>query len=320
MLRYLARRLAGTLLLLAVVTTLTFVLISLAPGDTALTLAGSAGGDAAYLARLRHRLGIDRPVLQQVGAYLAAVFQGDLGFSAVQGRPVLDVILGRLPATLLLAGTSIVLATLGGIALGVMAAARQRSRADAAISVGSLAAHSLPVFWVGQVLVAILAVRLDWLPTGGMTSVQELSALARLIDVARHLVLPVGALSLILLGLVVRTTRIAMIEVLAQDYIKTAKAIGVSERRRLFRHALPNALRPVATVVANQIAAILAATILVETVFSWPGLGRLLLDSVLARDNQVLVGLLLFSSLVVSLVYLLADLLYAALDPRVQYR
>ncbi|MGH9183512.1 MAG: ABC transporter permease [Acidimicrobiales bacterium] len=176
------------------------------------------------------------------------------------------------------------------------------------------------MFWVAQVLVAFLAVRLGWLPTGGMTSIPAPeSTLARLADLGRHLVLPVTALSTIFLGLIVRTTRTAMIEVLGEDYLRTARSIGVPERRRLLRHALPNAIGPPLTVVTNEIATLLAGTILVESVFSWPGLGRLLLDSVLTRDNPVLVGLLLVSAVAASVANLATDLTYAALDPRVRY-
>lgn len=321
MILYVGRRLVATVVLLALVATVTYVLISLAPGDTALTIAGSAGGDPEYLDALRERLGLDRPLAYQIGTYLLAVLQGDLGFSVVQGRPVGAIILGRLPATLLLGGTSLVLASVGGVVLGVVAAARRDSAVDTVVSLGSLALYSLPVFWVAQLLVAFLAVRLGWLPAGGMTSLPPPEApLATVVDVARHLVLPVAALSTLFVGLIVRTSRAAMIEVLGEDYLRTARALGVAERRRLFRHALPNALRPVLTVVTNDVATLLAATILVETVFSWPGLGRLLLDSVLTRDNPVLVGLLLFSALATSLTNLIADVGYSALDPRVRYR
>lgn len=321
MILYVGRRLVATVVLLALVAAVTYVLISLAPGDTALTLAGSAGGDPEYLDALRERLGLNRPLAYQIGTYLLAVLQGDLGFSVVQGRPVAAIILGRLPATLLLGGTSLVLASVGGVVLGVVAAARRNSAVDTVVSLGSLALYSLPVFWVAQLLVAFLAVRLGWLPAGGMTSLPPPEApLATVVDVARHLVLPVAALSTLFVGLIVRTSRAAMIEVLGEDYMRTARALGVAERRRLFRHALPNALRPVLTVVTNDVATLLAATILVETVFSWPGLGRLLLDSVLTRDNPVLVGLLLFSALATSLTNLVADVGYSALDPRVRYR
>lgn len=318
---YVLRRLAGTVVLLAVVVVLTFLLISLVPGDTALTLAGSGGGDPAYLTLLRQRLGLDRPLYQQVLSYVAGVFTGDLGFSVIQGRSVLALILGRLTATLLLAGTALVVSSVAGVALGVAAASRSNSRLDASISVGTLITYSLPVFWVGQLLVALFAVRLGWLPTGGMSSVgATLSRPAELADIGRHLILPAGALSLLLLGLVVRTTRVSVLELLDEDWVRAARCRGLSERRLLLRHVLPNALRPVLTVVAGHVPLMITGTVLIETVFSWPGLGRLTLDAVLSRDNQVLVGLLLFSAFAVSVSNLLADVLSAALDPRVRYR
>lgn len=320
MARYVGRRVAGTLGLLGVVVVLTFLLVSAAPGDTALALAGSASADPEYLALLRERLGIDAPLPYQIGAYLLGVLQGDLGFSAVQGQPVIDVVLGRLPATLLLAGTSLVFAAVGGVLLGVIAAARRGTRLDGAISVGSLIAYSLPVFWLGQLMVGLLAVRLGLLPAGGMTSAEPTDGLERVLDVWRHLLLPASALGLLLLALVVRTTRAAMIEALGQDYVTAARGRGIRERAVLLRHALRNALRPVITVITAEVALVLTGTVLVERVFAWPGIGTLLLDSVLTRDTPTLVGILLLSAFVVAVVNLLGDLLYIRVDPRVTYR
>ncbi len=321
MLRHLARRVAGTVVLLVLVVIVTFTLVHLAPGDTAQALAGQGGGDPQHLATLRHGLGLDKPLVEQIGVYLGAVLQGNLGFSVIQAQPVLHVILQRLPATLLLFGSSLVLATVGGVVLGVVAAARRRTRTDAAISVASLTVSSLPLFWVGQVLVGLLAIRLGWLPTGGLRSAgAPLDGFAAVLDVIAHLILPAGVLSLLMLGLIVRITRSSMIEVLAEDYVRAARARGIPERRLLFRHALPNALRPVVTVVTAELGLVLTGTVLVENVFAWPGLGSLLLDSVLNRDNLTLVGLLLFSALLVATGNLVADVVHLAIDPRVRCR
>ncbi len=317
---YLARRVAGTACLLVVVIGVTFSLIHLIPGDAAQVLAGPAGGDPQYLAHLRHSLGLDRPLLDQMAVYLASVFRGNLGFSAIQGRPVLDVIISRSGATLLLAGTSLLLAAIGGVLLGIVAAARRHTRADTAISIGSLMASSLPVFWLGQILVGVFAVQLGWLPTGGLRSPGGSLGAGGLIDVIRHLVLPAGALSLLLLGLLVRITRSSMVNVLAEEHIGAARARGIPEWRLLLRHALPNAARPVVTVLTAELGLVLTGTVLVETVFSWPGLGTLLLDSVLNRDDPTLVGLLLVSSFAVAGANLLGDLVYLAIDPRVRLR
>ncbi len=319
MLAFVARRLASTVVLLVVISALTFTLISLAPGDAAFTLAGSGGADPAYMALLHHRLGLDRPLSHQLGSYLWGTARGDLGFSVVQGRPVFDIIMSRLPATLLLSATAIAISSVGGVVLGLVAAARRGSRLDATVSVGSLVAYSIPVFWLGQLLVGLFAVRLRWLPASGMTTTgASQHGFAHVIDLARHLAMPVAAFSLLLLGLIVRTTRQAAIEPLNEDYVRAARGRGIPERRLLFRHVLPNVLRPVITVVTAQVGLLLTGAVLVETVFGWPGLGRLLFDSVLKRDTPLLVGLLLFSSVVVALANLVADVLYRLIDPRLR--
>lgn len=243
--------------------------------------------------------------------------QGDLGFSLIQGRPVRDVIFARLPASLLLATSALAISALLGITLGVIAAAQRGGAFDAAISVFSLVAYSLPVFWLGQLLVALFAVRLHWLPAGGMWSAD---AAGGVVDVARHLVLPAMTFSLLLAALIVRVTRTATAEALGEDYVTAARAKGASERRVLLSHALPNALRPVVTVLTGYLGIILTGAVLVETVFVWPGLGRLLYDSVLSRDTPMLAGLLLFSASLVVLANLLADVIYRVLDPRTRFR
>ncbi|MBA3788591.1 MAG: ABC transporter permease [Actinobacteria bacterium] len=314
---FLFRRLVSAVLLLAVVTAATFVLISLAPGDTAQVFAGQQGADPEYLALIRERLQLDRPLPYQVGSYLKAVAQGDLGFSLIQGRPVRDAILARLPASLLLAATALALSALFGIVLGVIAAARRGGTIDATIAVFSLLAYSLPVFWLGQLLVALFAVRLRWLPAGGMRSADDPGGI---VDVTRHLVLPATTFSLLLVALIVRVARTATAEALVEDYVTAARAKGASERRVLFGHALPNALRPVVTVLTGYLGIVLTGAVLVETVFVWPGLGRLLYDSVLSRDTPMLAGLLLFSASLVVLANLLADVVYRVIDPRTRFR
>lgn len=316
MIAYVVRRLVAGAFLLLVVAAVTFLLVSLAPGDTAQVLAGQAGADPEYLVLLRERLGLDRPLPYQIAAYLRDLVQGDLGFSVVQGRPVLDVILDRLAASLLLAGIALVLAAVGGVVLGIVAAARRGGRVDAAISVTSLLAYSIPVFWLGQLLVGLFAVRLHWLPAGGMRSA---TGDRGLLDLAEHLLLPSLTLATLLLALLVRVTRTAMLDALTEDYVRTARARGLPEWKVLARHALPNAMRPVVTVLTGYFGAVLTGAVLVETVFVWPGLGRLLYDSVLARDTPTLAGLLVFSALVIFLANFLADLLYRALDPRVGF-
>ncbi len=314
---FLLRRLVSGALLLAIVTVATFLLISLAPGDTAEVLAGQSGADPEYLALIRERLQLDRPLPYQVGSYLRAAAQGDLGFSAIQGRPVRDAILARLPASALLAATALALAALIGVVLGTIAATRRGGAIDAAISLGSLLAYSMPVFWLGQLLVALFAVRLHWLPAGGMRSADEPGGA---LDVARHLILPGITFALLLAALIVRVTRTATADALGDGYVSTARAKGASETRVVTRHVLPNALRPVVTVLTGYLGTVLTGAVLVETVFVWPGLGRLLYDSVLSRDTPMLAGLLLFSAVLVVTANLVADVVYRILDPRTRFR
>jgi peptide/nickel transport system permease protein len=252
-----------------------------------------------------------------VGAYLAAVAHGDLGYSVVQGEPVSHVIRSRLGPSLILGGTALAFAAIFGIVLGVVAAVRRGRVLDSAISLASLLAYSIPVFWLGQLLIALLAVKLHWLPAGGMHTAGKSHGFG---DLVRHLVLPALTLAALLLALVVRVTRAAMIEVLQEDYIRAARARGVSETRVVLRHALPNALRPTVTVLTGDLGLVLTGAVLVETVFVWPGLGRLLYDSVLSRDTPTLAGVMLLSAALVFTANLLADVLYRILDPRVGFR
>lgn len=310
---FLARRLIAGVFLLAAVAAVSFLLVSLAPGDVADTLAGQSGADPSYLRLIRERFGLEDPLPYRVASYLGALVQGDFGFSPVQGRPVLDVILERVGASLLLAVTALVLAAVAGIGLGVLAAVRRGGKLDTLVSLGSVLAYSVPVFWLGQLLVGLLSVRLGWLPAGGMRSPTGSSGV---LDVGEHLLLPAVTLSTLLVALLVRMTRAAMIDVLQEEYVRAARARGLSEKRVLFRHALPNAMRPVVTVLTGYFGTVLTGAVLVETVFVWPGLGRLLYDSVLARDTPVLTGLLVFSALVIFTANLLADVLYRVLDKR----
>lgn len=280
-------------------------------------LAGDAGADPAYLEELRERLELDRPLPYQVASYLSRVGRGDLGFSVVRSQPVSDAIGARLGASLLLSSVALLLAAVVGVVLGVAAAARRGGIADVAISAISLIGYSVPVFWLGQLLVALFAVRLRWLPAGGMRSVEGGSGA---IDVARHLVLPAASLSLLLVALVVRVTRTSMIDALAQDYTTVARAKGLAGRHVLFRHALRNALRPVVTVLTGYFGLVLTGAVLVETVFVWPGLGQLLYASVLARDTPMLTGIVIFTTALVVLANIVADVLYRILDPRAGFR
>lgn len=304
------------MILLAAVAAATFTLISLAPGDAATVLAGQAGTDPEYLALIRERYDLDEPLARQIVSYVASAVRGDLGFSAVRGQPVRDVIADRLWPSILLAGAALLIAAVLGITLGVLAAARRGGAIDASISALSLLAYSIPVFWLGQLLVGLFAVKLHWLPAGGMRSAADPGGAG---DVARHLVLPATTLALLLVALIVRVTRAAMIDTLGEPFIVAARAKGLGESGVVRRHALRNAMRPVVTVLTGYLGLVLTGAVIVETVFVWPGLGRLLYDSVLARDTPMLAGILLLSATLVFLANLIGDVIYRVLDPRVGF-
>lgn len=318
--RYVARRLGLAAVLVAVALTIDFVLIHTAPGDPVTLLAGE-GGDPAYYATVRASLGLDRPLGEQYLDYLTSAAHGDLGYSIAYRAPVVEVIGARLGPTLLLMVPALVLAAVVGGLLGVAAGRRAGSRADELISTGTLVGTSVPSFWIGQLLVLAFAVGLGWLPVQGMSDPHGSdTALGHLLDVGRHLVLPVVTLAAVQLALVARLVRGSLAEVLAQDHIRTARAKGLGRRAVVYRHGLRNAMLPVTTVIGTRFGALLAGAVLVETIFSWPGVGRLLYDSTLARDYPVLLGLFALVSVTIVLANLVTDLLYAVLDPRVEYR
>lgn len=315
---FVARRLLAAVPLVLGVMAIAFTLIHLAPGDPIQALAGD-GGDAAYYAAMRARYGLDRPLPEQFGRYALALLRGDLGYSFSYGQPVGRVIVGRLPATLLLTGTALALSTALGILLGVLTATRPHGALDNGVAVVTLTAYAMPVFWLGQLLVLLFAVRLGLLPVQGMISVREGYTGGRhLLDVARHLALPALTLALPQLALTARLTRTGMREALAEEYIATARAKGLAEWAVLRRHALRNALLPVVTALGGHVGVLLTGAALTETVFAWPGLGRLLLDAALKRDYPLLMAIFLLVSLVVVAANLLTDLVYTALDPRVR--
>lgn len=312
-----ALQLAGTVLGLAV---LNFFLLRLAPGDVAQVIASEAGSASAeYLAALREQFGLNRSVGEQFVAYLGQLLQLNLGHSFRHGMPVAQLIGGRLPATLLLMAASIGFALVLGVALGVLAAHRPGRWLDALVSGLALLFFATPLFWIGLMLIVVFSVWLGWLPVGGMvTAGAELSGWAWAWDVARHLVLPSLTLGLFYMATYVRLTRASLIEVQRQDYVRTAIAKGAGPARVLWHHALRNAVLPVLTVLGMQLGAVVGGAVLVETVFSWPGLGRLAFEALGQRDFNLLLGILLCSSVVVIVTNGLVDWLYTRLDPRIR--
>ena len=319
-LKLLASRLTQGLALVFAVVVLNFVLVHAAPGDPVETIAGASGGmDEKLQAELRALYGLDQPLPVQLGIYLGKVVRGDLGYSYFFNLPVSDLILERVPATLLLVLTSVLTAFLIGTALGVLSSRKPNGWLSQLINVMSLVGFAAPVFWMGMLLIILLASIFPVFPVSGMRGIES-SGLgwADVVDVLHHLVLPAFTLGLVYLAQYSRLSRAAMLDVLGADYIRTARAKGLPERLVLYKHALRNAVLPVVTILGLQFGNVLAGAIVVETVFNWPGLGRLAFESVLRRDYPTILGVLLFSSIVVIVMNQVTDLCYRLIDPRIK--
>lgn len=324
MIRYALRRLLQAVPLLLGIVTLLFVLLHLAPGDPA-TAYFNPNVSPEVIEQMRRNLGLDRPLHEQYLRWLAAFLTGEFGYSFSQFRPVRDVLADALPATLLLGAVSLALIFAVGCAVGIVQAVRQYSALDHALTFAALFVYSMPGFWLGLMLILLFAspavpdaLRL---PLSGMTSLDfaAFGPWEKATDLARHLVLPSIALGLASAAAIARYARGSMLEVIHQDYIRTARAKGLPERTVILKHALRNALLPVISLLGLFLPLLFGGAVVIEVVFSWPGMGRLLYDSVLARDYPVvLAATFLFGALVV-VGNLLADLLYAAVDPRIRY-
>jgi peptide/nickel transport system permease protein len=319
-LKFVVRRIAQSALLFFLTILLTFALINTAPGDMVDVMAGDSGGaDPGYVQLLREKYGLDRPLPVRLYNYVDQLAHLDLGYSFPQSAPVTDLIADRVGPTLLLMVSSLALAVLGALILGTAAAWNVHRLTDGAVSVLALLAYATPVFWIGLMLILVFSVKLSWFPSSGMeTLFSGYTGLARVRDIAWHLVLPAITLSLFHLALFTRLLRASLLEVLRQDFVRTARAKGIGEWRVLGVHALSNALLPLVTMIGMQIGASLGGAVVVESVFAWPGLGRLAFEALNARDTNLLVGIVLFSGLVVITVNLLVDLLYGWLDPRIE--
>lgn len=315
--RYVLFRVAQLIPVVLIVIVLNFLLIHLAPGDVSILLAGE-DADPVYMAAIREAYGLDRPFHEQLWRYLRQVLSFDLGRSFRSREPVMAEIMARVPATLMLVGAALLIAVVAGTAIGTLIARRPGSALDTVVSAMSISLFSVPVFWLGLMLILFFAVQLRWLPTSGMGSVDgPREGLGRMLDVAQHMVLPVLTLSTVWIGQYVRLARSSVSEVLAESYVTTVRAIGFPERRVLLHYALRNALLPVVTVLGLQLGLALTGAVLTETVFSWPGLGRMIYEAILARDTPIIMGAFILMSFTVALASLVTDLVYAALDPRV---
>ena len=320
LLRILLARIGYGLILLLAVLVLNFTLISIAPGDIADSIAGDMGGaDAEVIEEIRARYGLDQPFLTQLWRYMSGVFRFDLGYSYFFNTPVTELVLERLPATLLLVVSSQILAIVTGTWLGVMAARNPNGLLNTIVTFLSLFGFAAPVFWTGILLIIAFVSVFPIFPVGGMQDVTvEGGFFVKALDVLYHLVLPMVTLASIYLALYSRLARASMQEVLGADYVRTARAKGVPERTVLYKHALRNALGPVITVAGLQFASVISGAVVVEAVFSWPGLGTLALQSILARDTPTIMGILFFSSLVVIVFNILTDIALRLVDPRIK--
>lgn len=320
LLRSFASVFGKSVMVLIAVVIINFTLVHMAPGDPVSVLAGEAGAsDEKFLAQLRQEFELDKPLPVQLFSYLKSVAVLDLGFSYRQQQPVWDLILDRLPATLVLALPAFLISLLGGILLGALAARYRGSWPDSLISVGSLIFYATPIFWVGLLLVLGFSVMLGWLPPFGYETMgSTLSGWDRVMDIARHALLPVVTLAGFNLAVYTRMTRASMNEVQTLDFVKTAWAKGLSTGRVVWVHQLRNAVLPVITLAGMQAGQLVGGSVLVETVFAWPGIGRLAFDALLQRDYPVLLGVFFCTSVVVVAFNLITDLIYRVVDPRMQ--
>jgi peptide/nickel transport system permease protein len=314
------RRLAQAAVAVVLIAMVNFLILQLAPGDVVDVLAGEAGAaDPGYVAALRERFGLDQPLPIQLGRYLLNLAQLNLGYSFRQNMPVIDLIMQRLPPTLLLMVASLGIAFLGGIVFGATAARKVNSLTDNVISVLTLLAYATPLFWLGLMLLIVFTLKLHLLPSSGMVTIgADQTLLLQSLDVSRHLLLPATTLSLFYMATYTRLMRASMLEVLGMDYVRTARAKGISNRRVMYRHVVRNAMLPMVTMLGVQVGSLLGGAVVVEVVFGWPGLGRLAFESIFQRDFNLLLGILLLSSLLVIVTNLLVDLLYTRLDPRIE--
>ncbi|MCP4286018.1 MAG: ABC transporter permease [Gammaproteobacteria bacterium] len=305
MFHYVVKSLVSPLPVLLGISFLLFFMLRALPGDPAQVLAGQMATDED-IEIMRHQLGLDKPVYIQYGLFLARLSKLDLGRSARTQNPVIQEVWARLPNTILLAVVAITLACVFGIPAGIISAVRPYTFLDYLVTSTALFGMSMPVFWLGLMLVVVFSVILQWLPAGG-------------IGTWKHVILPSVTLAAAVLAFIARMTRSSMLEVLSQDYITTARSKGLKEQVVIIKHALTNALIPIITVVGLQFGMLLGGAVLTETVFAWPGLGRLIVDAILARDYPVIQGTILIFGLLYILVNLLVDILYALIDPRIRY-
>ncbi|HEX9900125.1 MAG TPA: ABC transporter permease [Candidatus Methylomirabilis sp.] len=318
---YVLKRLLQSIPLLLFVMAINFLIIHAAPGDPITYLYGaSAEVSAEQMEKLREQLGLTQPLYVQYVLYLRQLLRGDLGFSVINRKPVLDLILERVPATLVLMSAAFVFSVVIGGLWGVVSAVKARTQIDYWVTMVSLFGYSMPTFWLGLILILVFSLQLGWFPTMGMATLgSELSGWSGLADVLHHLVLPTITLGTFYLAIYARLVRASMLEVMGQDFITTAWSKGLPSRAVYYKHALRNALLPVITIAGLQIGFMFTGAVLTETIFAWPGMGGLTYQAILQRDYALLMGLFLMVSVCVIVMNLLTDLVYTIVDPRIRY-
>ena len=318
---YIFKRLLQSIPLMLFVMAINFLIIHAAPGDPITYLYGSSAEvSAEQMHRLREQLGLTQPLYVQYFLYLRQLVRGDLGFSVINRKPVLDLILERIPATLVLMSAAFVFSVIIGGLWGVVSAVKARTQIDYWVTAISLFGYSMPTFWLGLILILVFSLQLGWFPTMGMTTLgRDLSGWSALADILHHLVLPTITLGTFYLAIYARLVRASMLEVLGQEFITAAWSKGLPGRAVYYKHALRNALLPVITIGGLQIGFMFTGAVLTETIFAWPGMGGLTYQAILQRDYALLMGLFVMVSVCVILMNLLTDLVYTIVDPRIRY-
>ena len=321
MLAFIAQRIGKAVIVLLAIVVLNFFLIRMAPGDPALVMAGEAGaGDQIFVAQLREKFGLDKPLPVQLYVYVRGILSLDLGFSFRQQMPVAKLILDRLPATLLLTGTAFAISLAFGVLFGTLAARWAGSWTDTAITVLALIFYATPLFWVALMAILLFSVAMDWLPSFGYETVgANYTGFAHVLDVGAHLIMPATTIGLFFMATYTRMTRASMLEVKRLDFVKTARAKGLRDAVIQRRHVLRNALLPVVTLAGLQAGTLVGGAVLTETVFAWPGIGRLMYEALLQRDYNLLLGVFVVCSAMVLVFNLVTDLIYRSVDPRIEF-
>jgi peptide/nickel transport system permease protein len=321
MLSFVAQRLVKGMVVLVAIIVMNFFLIRLAPGDPAMVMAGEAGAsDKVFVAQLREKFGLDRPLPEQLFVYVKGILALDLGFSFRQQAPVSKLILDRLPATLLLTLSAFAISLVLGILFGSLAARFAGGWIDTAITVFALIFYATPLFWIALMAILLFSVTMDWLPSFGYETVgANYGGFRHLLDVGAHLIMPATTIGLFFMATYARMTRASMLEVKRLDFVKTARAKGLSDGVIQRRHVLRNALLPVVTLAGVHSGTLIGGAVLTETVFAWPGIGRLMYEALLQRDYNLLLGVFVVCSAMVLIFNLLTDLVYRLVDPRIEY-